>query len=500
MNAVIYARFSCSKQREESIDDQIRVCTAAAKQNGDRIVKTYCDEAISGKTTDRPQFRRMIADAEKSLWTRVYVYKLDRFARNRYDAAMNRSKLRKAGVEIISATEHISDGPDGILMEALLEGMAEYYSAQLSENVRRGIEGKALECKTNGRILYGYRKGADGRYAIDENEAPVIRRMFETVASGGTIKSAIEAANSMGKRGRSRIWTKQTAGSALRREQYTGVYLFNGHRVEGGMPAIVDRGTFDIVQSRLAMRHHAPRDHDAVYLLSGKLKDDDGNYFVGSSADGHLGTRYYYYRCLETSQAFRRDDIDELVSSVTADALSQPGVFDTIADMILDAQDEAIIEEAVRLEALKRELADLEREYDRTIDAAIQLGVTDRVKSRIADMDVRREELQSAIDDEQRSAPYITRPMIEFWLGEMSRTPDIRTIIASFVRSVTLHRDDTMTIDFIVDCLPQKTEQTPSSSQGFVWVKDGGQKLTAYKISFSGIDGGFSICATLKML
>lgn len=138
-NAVIYARFSCSKQREESIEDQARVCTEAAERDGYRIVKVYADQATSGRTDERPQFKRMLADAERGEWSAVWVYKLDRFARNRFDAATNKARLKRCGVSLLSATEHINDGPDGILMEAVLEGMAEYYSAQLAQNVRRGL-------------------------------------------------------------------------------------------------------------------------------------------------------------------------------------------------------------------------------------------------------------------------------------------------------------------------------------------------------------------------
>ena len=121
--------------------DQIRVCSDYAEREGIEIVATYADEARSGtNASGRPEFLRMVADAQRSDWDCVLVYKSDRFARNRYDAATYKAKLRKAGVELLSATEGVPDGPEGIILESVLEGMAEYYSANLAQNVKRGME------------------------------------------------------------------------------------------------------------------------------------------------------------------------------------------------------------------------------------------------------------------------------------------------------------------------------------------------------------------------
>ena len=130
MKAVIYARYSSDNQREESIEGQIRDCRAYAEYNGIEIVGEYIDRAFSAKTDDRPDFQRMIADSAKKLFDVVLVWKLDRFARNRYDSAFYRYTLRKNSVRLISVKENISDGPEGIILESMIEGMAEYYSAE----------------------------------------------------------------------------------------------------------------------------------------------------------------------------------------------------------------------------------------------------------------------------------------------------------------------------------------------------------------------------------
>ena len=93
MTAVIYARYSSDNQREESIEGQIRECTAYAEKNGITIVKHYIDRAISAKTDNRPEFQQMIKDSDKKLFDIVLVWKLDRFARNRYDSARYKTCL-----------------------------------------------------------------------------------------------------------------------------------------------------------------------------------------------------------------------------------------------------------------------------------------------------------------------------------------------------------------------------------------------------------------------
>ena len=149
-SAVIYARYSSQGQREESIEGQLRECRAFAERNGFTVIQEYTDSALTGRTDHRPGFQKMIRDAEKRQFSTVIVWKLDRFARNRYDAATYRARLKKSGVSIVSAREAIPDGAEGIIIESLMEGMAEYYSANLAENVRRGLFDNALQRKTIG--------------------------------------------------------------------------------------------------------------------------------------------------------------------------------------------------------------------------------------------------------------------------------------------------------------------------------------------------------------
>ena len=180
MTAVIYARYSSDNQREESIEGQIRECTAYAEKNGITIVKHY-------------------KDSDKKLFDIVLVWKLDRFARNRYDSARYKTQLKKNGVKLMSATEIISEGPEGIILESVLEGYAEYYSADLSEKVIRGMTENALKGKfTGGAIPFGYIINADHRFEIDPLTAPFVAETFQRYNDGQTMREIRDWLNEKG--------------------------------------------------------------------------------------------------------------------------------------------------------------------------------------------------------------------------------------------------------------------------------------------------------------
>lgn len=156
--AVIYARYSSDKQREESIDGQLRICYDYAQKNGFVIVGEYIDRALTGKTDKRPQFLEMIEKSAEKAFQYVLLYKLDRFSRNKYDNAIYKHKLEKNGVKLVSATENIPQDPSGILLESVIVGLAEYYSAELSEKVLRGQTQNAIKLKWPGGVVpLGYK-------------------------------------------------------------------------------------------------------------------------------------------------------------------------------------------------------------------------------------------------------------------------------------------------------------------------------------------------------
>jgi len=199
MTGVIYARYSSDNQREESIEGQLRECRAFAEKKDIQIVGTYIDRAFSAKTDNRPDFQRMVKESAGRAFDVVIVWKLDRFARNRYDSAHYKSLLRKNGVKVLSATETISEGAEGILLESLLEGMAEYYSVELAEKTLRGMTENALACKSNGGLLpLGYEPDENLCYKIDPVMAPVVVEAFTLYAEGTNMKEIARILNARG--------------------------------------------------------------------------------------------------------------------------------------------------------------------------------------------------------------------------------------------------------------------------------------------------------------
>ena len=187
MNVVIYARFSSHSQTEQSIEGQLKVCYEYAESHNYTIVGEYIDRAQSGKFDNRADFQRMIADSDKHTFEGVLVYQLDRFARNRYDSAIYKAKLKKNGVRVMSAKENITDDASGILIEGVLESMAEYYSVELAQKINRGMAINAEKCLSNGSNPgLGYKVNKDRTFSVDEEEAAIVREIYERYASGET--------------------------------------------------------------------------------------------------------------------------------------------------------------------------------------------------------------------------------------------------------------------------------------------------------------------------
>ena len=143
--AVIYARYSSHNQREESIDAQVRACEEYAAKHGLQVVQVYQDSAKSGTNADREQFQRMIEDSGKGLFRVLLIHKLDRFSRDKYDAVTYKRKLAFNRVSLISVSENLDGSPESKILESLLEGMAQYYSENLSREVMKGMKESAYK-------------------------------------------------------------------------------------------------------------------------------------------------------------------------------------------------------------------------------------------------------------------------------------------------------------------------------------------------------------------
>ena len=272
--AVIYARYSSDSQTEQSIEGQLRVCKEFAERNGFIIVKEYIDRAMTGTNDKRPALQQMLYDSKDKGFNFVIVYKLDRFSRSRYDSSVNRAILLKNGVKLISATENISDAPEGILLDSVLVGLAEYYSVELSQKVKRGLKESRIKGQfTGGRTPYGY-SVENLKITINETQANIVRLMFDEYLSGKKIKDIVVMLKDKGiKNGYGKDWSINSVSRVLRNENYKGVVYADDTVYTNIYPAILSEEIFDEVNDRLKVSKRTSAHHktEVNYLLSGKL-------------------------------------------------------------------------------------------------------------------------------------------------------------------------------------------------------------------------------------
>ena len=443
--AAIYARFSSSRQREESIEDQVRVCSKYISDHGWELARTYADEARSGTDASRrPGFLRAVEDAQRGRYDVLVVYKSDRFARNRFDAAVYKARLRRSGVQVESATEGVPDGPEGIILESVLDGMAEYYSANLAQNVMRGMEGNALKCRHNGVRLFGYECAADGTYRINEREAEGVEKAFRMAAEGARKSDIAAMLNAAGlSTPRGGAWKVDSVSTMLGNEKYTGTYIWGKVRVEGGMPAIIDRATYEEAGRNVSGYRKPRATKNTSYLLTGKLYDEDGNRFeCNSGRSGGNGRYYYYYRCLATGVKVRKDDVEDRVRDAVRELLDrEPGIDDEIVELVMAEQDRALSSTIERSRALHDRRAEVSREIDNLIDFVAKNGANPRVTARIDALSQEDEAIADELVELDVNTPVVEPDMVRFMLHEMRVCGEPDALVAGFVSRVVIDGD-----------------------------------------------------------
>lgn len=455
MKAVIYARYSSDMQREESIEGQIRECKEYAERNGITILSTYIDRAMSAKTADRPEFQRMIHDSEKKLFDVVLVYKLDRFSRDRYDSAHYKRILKKNGVHVLSAKENIADGPEGILMESMLEGMAEYYSAELSQKIHRGQKENALKGKNNGGgIPLGYLLDQNTKkLVVDPVTAPIVNEIFERYAEGETVRSIVADLNKRGlKTRRGKAFSMGSFTAMLKNRKYIGEYRYQDVFIPDGVPAIVPEDLFYRVQQRMEKNKRAPamaKAHEDFLLTTKLFCGKCERLMVGESGTARNGTTHYYYKCGAAKRkkgcdkkAVKKAWIERVVILLTVTRVLQEDEMNRIADAVIAMQER----EDVTLPALRRQLEDVEKGIENMLNA-IQMGVlTSSTKERLEALEKQRDELKLSIMTEEFQKPKLTKEGILKWLeqfryGDVNSIEYQKRVIDSFVNSVYVFDD-----------------------------------------------------------
>lgn len=467
MNTVIYTRYSAGpRQTDQSIEGQLRVCTDFCKQRGLTVIDTYCDRHISGRTDERPEFQRLIADAKRKKFEAVVVYKTDRFARNKYDSAVYKRELKRNGIQIFYAAEAIPDGPEGIILESLMEGLAEYYSAELAQKIKRGMHESALKCQStgSGRPL-GYRVDEQKHFQIDPESAQTVQTIFEQYIKGESNAAICELLNSRGLRtAQGKPFNKNSINRIIKNRKYIGEYRYHDIVVEGGMPAIISKDTFNLAQAEMERRRtrKAPKSPKAEYLLAGRLFCGHcKGPMQGVSGTGKSGNKWYYYYCGNTrgknktcdKKQVSRDRLERAVVDFTVRYILQEEVLEELARKVHAAQ-ERQNDTASEIAFYEKKLADNKKSIANVLRAIESGAATQTLPARLQELENEQAVILGELSFLKGKRLAFTEDQILFALmkhlepypGETEQDYR-RRIISDFVSEVYLY-DDRLLIYF----------------------------------------------------
>ena len=393
--AALYARVSSDRQDVDlSVAAQLRALRDFAERNGYIVAREYIDEAESGRTSDRPQFTRMLDEAAQpdAPFQEILVWKFSRFTRKREHAVAFKSMLRRRGIRVTSITEHADDTPTGKLMEAIIESVDEFYSENLAQEVTRGMrEAASRGFWVASRPPYGYKRvkvqdGAKERPRLELNPPvdDIVRRIFDMAING---KSVLDITRELNDEGipttNGKPWLKTTVHRLLNNEAYTGTLVWGQNAKDGGEPvrvvdahpAIVTRDEYQYVQRLLksrAPKHVNPRRVSSPYLLSSLLSCELCD--VSMSGAEAKGGKYSYYVCQSkikkgtetcktprlSSRDFERLIIDQLREHI----LTESNIRELVK-MVDEEMDGLAREQRQKLESAEHELAQVTQALDR---------------------------------------------------------------------------------------------------------------------------------------
>lgn len=474
---VIYARYSAGpRQTDQSIEGQLRDCYEYAKQNNIIIIDTYLDKHISGTDFEnRAEFNRMMRDAEQHKFTVILTWKIDRIGRNREELAMTKVKLRKHDVKILYAKESIPDGPEGIILESLLEGMSEYYSAELSQKIRRGMRETMLKGQMlGGNKMLGY-KIENKRYVPDPVTAPVVLQVFQRYSQGETAQSIVDDLNKSGyTTARGTPMKKNSLYYLLRNEKYIGIYRYGEIVLTDAIPAIIPKDLFEKVQFRLnstfrKKKHVSPDNEIVEYILSGKLFCGYcKNTYIGNSGTGRNG-RHHYYKCTSRtkkagsceSKTVRKEFIEELIIKKTVFDVLTPELIDYLSKKVVSIHKNETVN--LLLNSLRQRKKDIEKSISNLM-AAIEAGIiTPTTKNRLMELEEEKEALEVQITREEIKKPDITEEHVRFWLegfahGDITDKDFQIRLINTFLHSAYLYNDKIILIYNFTDGGPDRRE------------------------------------------
>ncbi len=466
--AVIYARYSSDKQTEQSIEGQVRVCQDYANRNSIVIVDKYIDRAVTGTNDNRKDFQRMLKDSAKRKWDYVLVYKLDRFSRDQYETVIHKKTLKDNGVKLISVMENIPDSPEGALMESVIVGINQYYSAELRQKVNRGLYESWMKGNaTGGGKLIGY-DIINKKFVINEKERKIINLIFTKYAQGYTAHEIADDLNDHGfVRPTGQYFTERYIFHVLHKQHYNGKTEHRGQIFTNIYPQIINDNLWEQVQALLEKNKHSRHSVKSVYnyILSGKLVCGLCNEkMTGVSGTSQNKTSYYYYICnrnrhkpkgCDTKQ-IAKEYIEDLVIDTICKVMYTEENLIFIVNKVYDYLHKKITDDS-NLAILENKKKETARAIQNIVKAIEQGIISDFTQKRLNELEVELNEIETKINNERnRSYGYLEKTDIEDFLRshlftKLNSVKVRKALINSLVKEIRLYPNKIIVIFNIVD-------------------------------------------------
>lgn len=469
IRTAFYARFSCDKQRDESIEDQLYACNVYAEKHGYRVVAQYCDYAMTGRSDDRPQFLRMIEDAKAGLFDVIVVWKMNRFARNIEEQYYYEHVLRMtSGVTFESTKENIvGNSIEATSNKALNALVAQINSQNTAEDTMRGMLGKAKKCQYLGYYWFGYSHDGD-IIILDPVYAPIAKRIHVDYLAGVSIKEILAWLISIG----AKTMKGNDPGYSfvvgiLKSMIYAGIYIWGVKKDEqgnavldasgnpvplvykpDGIPAIVSMDVKMACIERLGIRKHGRT--KANFMLSGKLFCSQcGSPLHGETATGKAGTEYFRYACQKKRKAcfgtLPKETMEESVVKNVRAMLRDVALVEYLIDCHIEHR--KANKSKVSIKATQKELREVGKQRKNLLDAVAD-GLEYRfVKDRLESLDVQEVALNKRVEDLRRDSGEVNRDeMLKFFMALAQGDMADEDIIRVFVSRVWLYEETAVAV------------------------------------------------------
>ena len=454
---VLYGRYSSHNQKDISVEQQFEKGYELAAEYGIRIIDTYADRAVSGRTDKRKDFQRMMSEAAKGKFRYVIAWKSNRMGRNMLEALINEARLQELGVRVLYVEEDFDDTAAGRFAARSMMNVNQFYSENMAEDIKRGLYDNASNCMVaNGHLPYGYKRDETLHYVIDEPKAAVIREIFTRVAAGEPFVDIMNSLNARGiKTSYNRPWGRSSFQKILSNERYRGIYIYGDVRKEDGIPRIISDELFFKVQEVITTKKNPQGRHrvNGDYLLTGKLFCGKcKSPMVGISGTGRSGKLHYYYVCQKhrtektcDKKNVRRDEIELQVAQAIKDYALKDDVIEWIADSTVAYNERKEAESKVGI--LEDQLAGTERGIKNIMSAIEQGIITETTKSRLVELESERATIKAKIAAARADIVTVSRDDIISGL-EMFRDGDVydkkyqARLFDTFLVAVYVYDDD----------------------------------------------------------